>query len=84
MLFLIGIVAVVIMEPSLRLCGNGCLTPIIIDWNMAQEIVHVVVKVNRDIRNLENHEMVKYLKVVNLRRINYVFRSSKLLIEQKN
>ena len=34
-------------------------------WNMDQQMVHVVVKVNRDIRNLENQEMVKYLKVVN-------------------
>ena len=65
MLFPIEIVAVVIMGLNLRQYGNGRLTPIITDWNMDQEIVHVVVKVNHDIRNLENQEMVKYLKVVN-------------------
>ena len=32
---------------------------------MDQATVPVVVKVNHDIRNLENQEMVKYLKVVN-------------------
>ena len=65
MLFHIEIVAVVIMGLNLRQYGNGRLTPIITDWNMDQEIVHVVVKVNHDIRNLENQEMVKHLKVVN-------------------
>ena len=50
MLFLIGIVAVVIMEPSLRQCGNEYLTPIITDWNTNQAIVLVERKVKNVIK----------------------------------
>ena len=78
MLFPIGIVVVVIMEPSLRQYGNRCLIPIIIDWNMGQATVPVEQRAKNVIRNPASLKMENYLKVVNLRRINYVFRSSKL------
>ena len=51
MLFLIGIVAVVIMELNLRQCGNGCLILIIIDWNMGQAPIPVGQKAKNVIRN---------------------------------
>ena len=78
MLFPIGIVAAVIMELNLRQYGNGCLILIIINWNMGQATVLVEQRAKNVIRNLASLKMENYLKVVNLRRINYVFRSSKL------
>ena len=78
MLFPIEIVAVVIMGLNLRQYGNGRLTPIITDWNTDQAIVLVERKVKSVIKIPVNLKTVSYLKVVNLRRINYVFRSSKL------
>ena len=78
MLFPIGIIAVVIMELNLRKYGNGRLILIIIDWNMGQAIVLVERKVKNVIRNPVSLKMESYPKVVNLRRRNDVFRSSKL------
>ncbi len=78
MLFPIGIIAVVIMELNLRQYGNGRLILIIIDWNMGQAIVLVERKVKNVIRNPVSLKMESYPKVVNLRRRNDVFRSSKL------
>ena len=78
MLFPIGIIAVVIMELNLRKYGNGRLILIIIDWNMGQAIVLVERKVKNVIRNPVSLKMESYPKVVNLRRRNNVFRSSKL------
>ena len=65
MLFLIGIVVVVIMGLSLRQYGNGCLTTIIIDWNMGQVTVPVEQRAKNVIRNPASLKMENYLKVVN-------------------
>jgi hypothetical protein len=45
---------------------------------MVQATVPVEQRAKNAIRNLASLKMENYLKVVNLRRINYVFRSSKL------
>jgi len=45
---------------------------------MDQATVPVGQRAKNVIRNSVNLKTVSYLKVVNLRRINYVFRSSKL------
>jgi hypothetical protein len=66
------------MELNLRQYGNGRLILIIIDWNMGQAIVLVERKVKNVIRNPVSLKMESYPKVVNLRRRNDVFRSSKL------
>ena len=66
------------MELNLRQYGNGHLILIIIDWNMGQAIVLVERKVKNVIRNPVSLKMESYPKVVNLRRRNDVFRSSKL------
>ena len=46
--------------------------------HMVQATVPVEQRAKNAIRNLASLKMENYLKVVNLRRINYVFRSSKL------